>query len=540
MRNGAALGAALTVAIGLSGLVWADDFVAGPETEGRLDETAPAAGEIETEGDVDWFAIDMAIGDSVAIDMEGAPTGQGSLPDAFLRVFDAQREQLASDDDGGTGFNARVIFEAPATGTFYVAASAFASGTGTYTLSMEAFVPPPDDVGNNSDSAATIASGEAVTGEIELAGDTDWYAIDLQAGQSYAIDLLGAASDQGTLDDPYLTLLNEIGESIQEDDDSAGGNEARLVVTPGTSGRYYVAASGFSSSTGTYRLSVDAYEVPPDDYPEDVSTIGMLAVGGSATGVISEAHDEDWFAVDLVGDQGYAFDLEGAPTGSGTLTDPYLTLIDTNGDEIEWDDDSGDGLNARLQYTPQLGGRYYIAAGAFGDATGTYTLTMSEFVPPPDDYASSTETLGRIASGETVSGRIGSVGDEDWFAVEMQAGVAYTIALSGSDTGWGSLPDPYLWLYDPNGALIDQNDDDGETLNSRLAYTPAMSGTYFIGAGAFGGNTGSYDLTVSSDSAAAAGDTIQIIVEMTDGATLRLLVPRDYLSEMNSIFIGPQ
>ena len=54
----------------------------------------------------------------------------------------------------------------------------------------------------------------------------------------------------------------------------------------------------------------------PDDYSADRFTTGAVAVGGSTTGTIETAYDEDWFAVELVAGRTYQFDLEGSPTGS--------------------------------------------------------------------------------------------------------------------------------------------------------------------------------------------------------------------------------
>ena len=44
----------------------------------------------------------------------------------------------------------------------------------------------------------------------------------------------------------------------------------------------------------------------PDDYSADRFTTGTVAVGGSATGVIETALDQDWFAVEQVVGRGFA------------------------------------------------------------------------------------------------------------------------------------------------------------------------------------------------------------------------------------------
>ena len=65
----------------------------------------------------------------------------------------------------------------------------------------------------------------------------------------------------------------------------------------------------------------------PDDYSADLQTTGAVAVGGSATGTIETAYDQDWFAVELVAGRTYRFDLQGSPGGGGTLPDTYFRAI---------------------------------------------------------------------------------------------------------------------------------------------------------------------------------------------------------------------
>lgn len=55
--------------------------------------------------------------------------------DPFLRLLDATGKLLATDDDGGGGLNARLIFLAPATASYRLIATSFdGSGVGAYTL----------------------------------------------------------------------------------------------------------------------------------------------------------------------------------------------------------------------------------------------------------------------------------------------------------------------------------------------------------------------------------------------------------------------
>ena len=93
--------------------------------------------QIEQPGDQDWFRVFLFAGRTYTIDLEGAATGQGTLGDPLLRVFrDAPEGAIEddSDDDGGVPNNARLAYETPAEGTFYISAEGFQGSTGTYRL----------------------------------------------------------------------------------------------------------------------------------------------------------------------------------------------------------------------------------------------------------------------------------------------------------------------------------------------------------------------------------------------------------------------
>ena len=82
--------------------------------------------------------------------------------------------------------------------------------------------------------------------------------------------------------------------------------------------------------------------------------------------------------------------------------------------------------------------------------------------------------------------RLGTRGDRDWFEVQLTAGVNYVLDFKSAD-GLGSLPDPYLRLHDPKGALITENNDvqPGVNASSLLTFRPTVTGTYYLEAGAF-------------------------------------------------------
>ncbi|MEM9319952.1 MAG: M10 family metallopeptidase C-terminal domain-containing protein, partial [Pseudomonadota bacterium] len=91
-------------------------------------------GTLSSQGDRDWIAISLTAGDSYEFSLDGAGGG-GSLSDPILRLYDANGSQVAVNDDGGPGLNSLLQFTANSTGTYFLAAGAYADNyTGSYQL----------------------------------------------------------------------------------------------------------------------------------------------------------------------------------------------------------------------------------------------------------------------------------------------------------------------------------------------------------------------------------------------------------------------
>ncbi len=132
-------------------------------------------------------------------------------------------------------------------------------GTGSYDFTT-ASIGSDDYADSVTDTTAPMGSigiGSSVTGNIESAGDHDFFRISLIAGTTYTIRLSGADSELGTLDDPYLQLCDSAGLEVAYNDDGGTGYDSQLSFTPTVSGTYYVDAAAYDDSeVGTYQVSV--------------------------------------------------------------------------------------------------------------------------------------------------------------------------------------------------------------------------------------------------------------------------------------------
>ena len=292
---------------------------------------------------------------------------------------------------------------------------------------------------NVSEGTTDLPFDDTTTGEVDVGGtvtgsnadrfDKDWFAVELEAGTRYQIDLEGSPTGRGTQSDPLVTLhAPTAADNPGSDDDGGVGLNARTVFTPKEDGTHYISArsNSLDNTDATYTLSVivlgaNGASEADTDFPRTTATTGRVEVGASATGNIGSEDDLDGFRVDLEAGGRYQFDLEGADTGRGTLSDPFLSLY---GDDfkishyIGEDDDGGEGLNSRLTYTATATGTYHLEVGENVGATGTYTLSVRELRTPVD-------------VGGSVTGNIEADDDRNRFKVDLEANTAYEIAVKG-------------------------------------------------------------------------------------------------------------
>ena len=522
----------------------AGDFSATTSTSGRVTVGGTANGDIETAGDRDWFAVDLVAGRTYTIDLRGRPTADGTLSDPYLRgIHDAGGNLMAgtANDDGGDGYNSRVTFTATASGTYYIAAGAWGGNRGTYEVEVTDSSPagtashpdPTPTPGSDSPPDATPADADAAR-----AGATDLGDITALQGPRFPRGTVDGSADQVDYYRFTLTEAKRVGLGLRQQDtdadlylEDADGNVLYRSTTSGT-GNERIAQTLLA---GTYYLRVESQEAGLNAH---VVRYGVSAPDPDAVAALEQASGTAPNEAPTFVESSYAFDLAENADGStnrvslGTVaaTDPegatlsYRLVGDSSSFEV--DETSGelfykgsgeDFESATTQFT-------LTVRASDGSETTDTTVTVNvtdveETVDPPptdgeqtspqtvsepdgEDFSADTSTSGKVAVGETATGDIGSDGDRDWFAVELVAGRTYTIDLRGRPTGDGTLSDPRLYgIHDADGNLIARttNDDWGGTYNSRVTFTATETetGTFYIAAGAYGSNRGTYEVEVA-------------------------------------------
>lgn len=198
----------------------------------------------------DIYSFEGRAGQQVQIEMTS-----GEI-DPFLILLDPNGREVAQDDDGGGGKNARIRATLPINGSYLLFANSYDRGElGTYNLRAsilnQRVSPSP-----SANSFVLQKEGilDRTTAQI-LPFDGSFYQtypFEGQAGQSVDISL--ASSDFDT----YLILLDPSGQKIGENDDISRGNtNSQLNITLPRSGTYQVIVNTYEAGgQGRYVLRI--------------------------------------------------------------------------------------------------------------------------------------------------------------------------------------------------------------------------------------------------------------------------------------------
>lgn len=205
------------------------------------------SGSITAAGQVDTYSFTGAAGDVVIISLINTDPDGNMNFNPFLALYGPGGEQVASDDDSLGGFDARIVAQLPAEGTYTIEARVSDRGvkpTGNYTLTLEQLDAP------------RLAYNEAVTGTIQQDDEEVYYLFNGTAGDVIAVEMrageeyVAYAADNF---DPALKLLGPGGLRLASDNSSGALADALLMVTLPEDGLYTIVATA-TDAPGPYTL----------------------------------------------------------------------------------------------------------------------------------------------------------------------------------------------------------------------------------------------------------------------------------------------
>ncbi|MCE2527502.1 MAG: PPC domain-containing protein [Actinomycetia bacterium] len=224
-------------------------------------------------------------------------------------------------------------------------------------------------MGTSSDgveSATRVGLGESVEGVLESGGDAGVYVFGAVEDELYEIKV-----ELGSLSDSILAVCDAEGfELAWNDDDYQGSLASHLFWRAPHSGDFYVGVAGYSE--GSYALTVAVSDIV-DDHPDLAVGATAVGVGETVRGVLDYPDDVDVFVLEAVEGELYEIDVT-----LGTLTDSIVTVNDSDGFELAWNDDYEGSLASRVGWTAPSTGDYYIQVLGYGEGSYSLSVEVSE------------------------------------------------------------------------------------------------------------------------------------------------------------------
>ncbi|NGZ07539.1 MAG: hypothetical protein G8237_14425, partial [Magnetococcales bacterium] len=295
----------------------------------------------------------------------------------------------------------------------------------SFTVTVNNVSDSADTISANSSTTGRVSVNGSIVGTVDTDGDRDWFAVTLQAGSTYRIDLMGQAGGHGTLRDPFLYIYNSASDLIGSDDDSGPGNlNSRYTLTPSSSGTYYLAAAAYDNNanyTGTYTLQVTC--TSGDPLVLDLDQDGILLTSpengvlfdmnqdgrreqtgwvGSGDGLLTLDQNRDGMINDI-GELVSEYLLPGS--GSSLQS---LAAMDENRDGRV---DGQDGAYSRLQVWRDSDQNGISGANElYGlEQLGILSLGLASQLPATNEIAGNRVTA--LASFESVNGQVGTMAE---------------------------------------------------------------------------------------------------------------------------------
>ena len=412
-------------------------------------------GQIEEGDDEDYFRVQVTAAGTLAVSTTGGLDTVGEL-----QAGDGN--SIAIDDDSGDGLNFRIERDDVGPGTYYVKVSSYGTITGDYVVQASFAAdelppfPPVDDHGDTRSDATDLTLGFSIQGQIDEGDDDDYFRVQVTQAGTLAVYTRGDLDTVGE-------LQASDGSILASDDDGEDGHNFRIERDVGP-GAYYVRVSSYGTATGDYVVLVsftaEALPLPPHDHGDTRLDATDLPLGSSVRGQIEEGDDDDYFRVQV--------------TAAGTLAVYTTGSLDTvgelqagDGSSIAIDDDGGDGLNFRIER--DVGpGAYYVRVSSYGTNTGDYVVQASF---ADDDHGDTRSDATDLALESSVRGQI-EAGDDDFFRVQVTEAGTLTVYTTGGLDTVGEL-------QASDGSILEDDDDDGDSLNFRIEQDVGP-GTYYI------------------------------------------------------------
>ncbi|MBI9101161.1 MAG: PPC domain-containing protein [Spirochaetales bacterium] len=349
---------------------------------------------------------------------------------------------------------------------------------------------------NNDASNAYPLELNSSVGDISLqpSGDIDWFYINVVDAQNTFLSI-GTTGSLDTVMDFYGPDSPDL--LIASNDDGDNGSNALIQASVSVPGTYFIKVAGYGSDeTGSYGLFVNSEEYVAEEGEPNNNMSEAEYISGASLSLekkLFPSGDEDWYKLDFSGMTFGAEDSVRIKTES--ILDTYMELYQ-NGSLVLSDDDGGSDGNASVIFSPVTGDEYYIMVRGYSSSTlGDYLLSVETIVLELDSYEpdNSQEEATVIEMNTTQNHTLIMSDDIDWYTFTLNRPNNVNFETFGD-------MDTYVIMYDNQGSIIQESDDDGTGYNGKISMY-LEGGTYYCTVALYspGGEVTDYSVGLSSN-----------------------------------------
>ena len=300
-----------------------------------------------------------------------------------------------------------------------------------------------------------LRTGSFINGNLN-SGQEIWYSVRASDAGVLIVETTGDT-------DTYLEAYDAQRNLITENDDGPSGLNARVEIMAARGASYLFKLRGYGGhSSGPFRILAS------------MQPVTELRIGSAGSGNLVSG-EKQWFIVRTAQNGIIRVETSGN-------TDTVLEAYSENMEYIISDDDSGDGVNARIDIVAGAGRTYYfVLAASYDSSGGPFRITAdSRSLPSP----------AQLNPGSFINGNIVS-GQDYWYSSRVSSRVFLIVETAGST-------DTMLQVFNESLELLSSDDDGGEGTNARVEIIAEPNRTYLFRLRGFSDSSGPYRITASS------------------------------------------
>ena len=295
-----------------------------------------------------WYSLSPAQNSFMVIDLNSDDF------DAYIEVYDSDRNLIDEDDDGGGGTDSRVELYGARGSTYFVKVRSYNRREGGAFRILATYKAVPQSLELRFGNPRNANLGR---------GDEHWYSVRANEAGIIIVETTGDEVDT------YLDAYDNSYKLISSNDDGGSGYNARITLIAEAGETFFFKLRGYDETErGPYRILSTFEGIPEDPGNTERSRAISMNIGDTRSGFFHSYDEYRWFS--------FTVPRGGASVAvytTGNL-DTVMTLYD-NRRVVTDDDDSGEGFNALISERLSAG-TYFVSVTTYGGEIGHFTISV--------------------------------------------------------------------------------------------------------------------------------------------------------------------